>query len=136
VDYAFPPLTDQPVTVGASWTTRTSGSRLHGFLSVTADITTRHQVTGTETIDGTSCVRVESESSGVLSDGVMADLTVDFTGEVSGTASWCFDAESGALVELASEETASGSAPWPNGATARIDQTTRVAVLPAPGGAS
>lgn len=136
VGYAFPSLPDGPVTVGTTWTSTTAGSRLHGFMTVHAEITTTHRVTGTESLDGTRCVRVESESSGTLSGGQAGDLALDFDGTVSGTARWCFDADAGALVEFASEETATGGAPWPNGVTARIDQSTRVEVRPAAGSAT
>jgi len=128
VAYAYPRLPAEPVTAGSTWTERRTGPRLQGAVWVTEDVGTTHRVIGMETIDGTRCVRVESESTGTFSGGSMGELDLDFDGEIHGTASWCFDARSGALVELTGEETGRGSTPWPNRGTVRMDQTARVEV--------
>lgn len=128
VDYGFPAFPDRAVAAGSTWTETRIGRRLEGTLWTSADIVTTYRVAGMNTVGGVRCLDIESTSAGTLSDASGHGMELEYDGRLQGTARWCFDPASGELLEMTGEETTTGRAPWPNGATATIDQTTKVEI--------
>ena len=102
--------------------------RLEATVWVAAEVRTTYRVTGTANIEGTRCLMIESESAGTLSDGFAHGADVPFSGKLQGTATWCFDTESGVLVEMIGEEVTDGGTQSPQGAGATIKQTTKIEI--------
>ena len=127
VEYAFPALTDEPVSVGSTWTERKTRRQLEASVWVTADVTTTHTVVGYDTVEGRRCLVIESESSGSTSDGSAHGATFEYAGNVRGSARWCFDAAGGALLSMSGEEVTSGLVD-PDERSASIDQTSTITI--------
>jgi len=127
VDYAFPSLPDEPVAVGSTWTERTTRRQLEASVWVTADVTTTHTAIGYDTVEGTRCLVIESASSGTTKDGSARGATFAYAGDVRGSARWCFDAASGALLSMSGEEVTAGVVN-PDEGSASIDQTSSITI--------
>lgn len=127
IDYGLPTLPSEPVARGSTWSERRTRRQLEGTVWVSADITTTHTVAGFDTVDGSRCLVVESESKGTLSDGLAHGTAVDYVGELQASATWCFDTAGGGLVHLQGEETTRGEIESARG-SASIEQTTTVTV--------
>ena len=128
IDYGFPTLPTEPVTTGSTWSETRTNHRLEAVVWVTADVTTTYRVKGTTTIEGTRCLLVESESVGTLSDGFAGGKEVEYAGQLTGSATWCFDAQSGVLVEMIGEELTDGAFRAPDGPERTIKQTTMIEI--------
>jgi len=128
IDYGFPTLPAEPVSTGSTWSETRTSRRLEATIWVTANVETTYRVTGREHIDGTRCLTIASASTGTLSDGNAHGDPVAFTGQLHGTAHWCFDAESGVLVRMTGEEITEGSIPRDEGAAATVNQSTKIEI--------
>ncbi len=128
IDYAFPTLPAEPVTVGSAWRETRTNRRLEATMWVTAEVQTTYRVSGMANIEGTRCLMIKSESTGTLSDGLAHGTVVPFSGQLQGSATWCFDPYSGVLVEMIGEEVTNGGTRSPDGGSATIQQTTRVEI--------
>jgi len=127
VDYAFPSLPDEPVSVGSTWTERKTRRQLEASVWVTADVTTTHTAVGYDAVEGRRCLVVESESSGTTSDGSAHGATFPYAGAVRGSARWCFDTAGGALLSMSGQEVTAGVVN-PEERSASIDQTSTITI--------
>jgi hypothetical protein len=127
IDYGFPRLPDEPASVGSSWTEQRTRRQLESTMWVTAEITTTYTVVGHDTVQGSRCLLIESESSGTLSKGFAHGTSMDYVGELRGSATWCFDAAAGTLVHMSGQETTDGRVESQQ-ASASIAQTTSITI--------
>jgi len=127
VDYAFPSLPNTPVSIGSTWTERTTRRQLDASVWVTADITTTYTVVGYDAVEGTRCLVIESESTGSTADGSAHGASFEYAGEVHGSARWCFDPAGGALISMSGEEVTSGLVN-PEERSASIEQTSAITI--------
>ena len=128
IDYGFPTLPTEPVTTGSTWSDTRSHPRLEAFMWVMADVTTTYRVKGQSTIDGTHCVEVTSESVGTLSEGSHDGEAQPYAGQLTGSATWCFDPESGVLVQMVGEELSDGVSAGTDRPDVLIKQTTKIEI--------
>jgi hypothetical protein len=128
IDYGFPTLPTESVTTGSTWSETRSYPRLEAFMWVMADVTTTYRVKGQSTIDGTRCVEVTSESVGTLSEGSHDGEAQPYAGQLTGSATWCFDAASGVLVQVIGEEATDGASAGTDRPDLMIKQMTKIEI--------
>ncbi len=128
IDYGFPTLPSEPVTTGSTWSETRRYPRLEAFMWVTADVTTTYRVKGRKTVEGTRCMEVTSESAGTLSEGSFNGDPQPYEGQLTGSATWCFDADSGVLVQMIGEEVTDGVSAGTERPDIVIKQTTKFEV--------
>lgn len=105
IDYGFPDLPEGPVAVGDTWRGEKSRRQVEANLVGTATLTTDYRFAGLETVHGTPCARIEGVTRGTIEGD---DDGRTYAGTLEGNASWCLDAASGTLVQMASGESSAG----------------------------
>jgi hypothetical protein len=100
----FPDLTDKPVKIGDAWTSQEEETVPMGPISITLSSESSHVLEGTDTIDGIECLRIRSESTGMLEGtGDQMGNQIFFEGDLESTTTWYFAYKKGIFVQSTAE---------------------------------
>ena len=122
----WPVLPERAVAVGTTWSTEQPIETLEGWAWASGRLKSRHRVTGIDRRAGHNLVSIESEAT--------ADLTAveggrEYTGTLTRTLHWTFDAADGRLLTLSMSQESTGLTSLPQGEQP-IRQSTRLDLAP------
>ena len=95
----FPDLTDKPVKIGDTWTSKDTITEKVGSGEIRISLESLNTLAGFETVDGLECTKITAKITGTLEGGgeqMGADLT--FKGEIEGSEIWYFAFKEGFFV--------------------------------------
>lgn len=124
---ALPQLPAEGVSVGSEWTTERGIHSLEGWSWGSGRLRSTHRVTAVERDAGHTLVSISSRGAAELfpPDGEGGG----YSGKLSRSSDWIFDASTGRLRSLSIEQRAEGTSPMPQGEVA-VSQTTRIELTP------
>ena len=100
----LPDLSDKPVKVGESWTSKTESDVPMGSYSAKTTADTTSVIEGIETINGYECLRIHSKFQGVVEgSGTMMNFPFTLKGNISGEGPWYFAYKKGFSVKESSD---------------------------------
>lgn len=115
----FPDLAGRPLKLGDTWKSKGAldEKTSKGFMTITFD--SLNTLEGFETVDGLECVKITSESVGVLKGKSQPQPGVDLVseGKINGTDIWYFAYKEGMLVKVITKGTGETTAKGPQNIT-------------------
>lgn len=106
----FPDLSNKPVKIGESWTTKEVVKDEGGGMNVTVAMENINTLEGLETVNGMECVKIVSKATGTLSgEGQQGGQELTVKGEIKGSSTWYFAYKEGVFVKSTGQSTSKGS---------------------------
>ena len=130
VEQAFLVFPEELVEIGGSWTEERRRLQIEGRIRTVADLATTYTFVGYEKVDGVWTARVDGETTGSMvpwREPGEGGEGWDYSGTLSGTATWYFDFNSGNVLRATVQESTEGTAVREE-TTALVTQTTTVEV--------
>ena len=122
----LPTLPEQPVSVGAAWTTKRPVRTLEGWAWTVGELTSQHRVTAIDVEDSLVVVTVATEAEASLG---AVEGGPSHSGDLQRNLLWTFDATEGRLLSLSMEQETEGTSTVPQGEIS-LHQSTRVELVP------
>lgn len=106
----FPDLSDKPVKIGESWTTKEEVKEESGGMNVTIAMESINTLEGLETVNGMECVKIVAKSTGTVNgEGRQGGADIAVKAEVTGSSTWYFAYKEGLFVKSTGKSTSKGS---------------------------
>lgn len=106
----FPDLSDKPVKVGESWTTRNDSTEKNGSVTINVAVDNVNTLEGLETIDGMECVKIAVKTTGTMKGkGQQMGQDIIFKGDIKGSSTWYFAYKEGIFVKSTGLSTSKGA---------------------------
>jgi hypothetical protein len=106
----FPDLSDKPVKIGETWTSKSDITEKAGGLSVRVVTETVNTLVGLETVNGMECAKIEAKISGTISgEGQQMGTDLTLKAEIKGSSTWYFAYKTGVFVKQTAHTTSEGS---------------------------
>ena len=106
----FPNLSDKPVKIGESWTTKEEVKDKSGGMEVTIAVESINTLAGLETIDGMECVKIVANSTGTMTgEGQQMGQDIAIKADITGSSTWYFAYKEGIFVKSTGTSASKGS---------------------------
>ena len=106
----FPDLSDKPVKIGESWTTKATITEKAGEITIKVDMEVINTLAGLETVNGMECVKILAKTTGTVNgEGQQMGQDLTFKGEIAGSSTWYFAYKEGVFVKSTGKATSKGS---------------------------
>lgn len=106
----FPDLSEKPVKIGDTWTTKAETTEKESGLSIRIVSEGINTLEGMETVNGLECVKIETKITGTLSgEGQQMGADITLKADIKGASTWYFAYKEGILVKMTAKTSSEGA---------------------------